>query len=327
MILQAAMGMQDAFAGQPNESEGRMFAAVLLIRGSVSGGNIGSYGVYVRDEGDTTWKKITRSNVISFGLGYFERGQTHRYYLAGGNGLHRSTDEGKTWRVLTTWTTEEILGVVPDPVDSALIYVATPFGVFKTTDDGTSWHRKMTGFNKWFIQRLIMDPRDRRTLYAASEDGIYKTIDGGDHWRTLYASKTQALALFQHPAMPDYFVAGFEDGGVLYSSNSGATWQPASGMINSTVYTFSSSADGNDLYTAGWKTGLWRSNDRGVTWSRVWADSSIEAIYSIFVDPRNAQHLMVGSVGNGVYESHDRGATWKYAGLAGGQIKQIELYK
>ncbi|MEO8167523.1 MAG: hypothetical protein ABI623_04690, partial [bacterium] len=126
IILCATIGFQSSNAEQPDQHSGRIFAAVLLVRGSVSGGNIGSYGVYVRNEGDTTWKKVTRSNLISFGLGYSEHGASRRYYVAGGNGVHRSTDGGNTWRVLTTWTTEEILGVVPDPVDSAVMYAGTP---------------------------------------------------------------------------------------------------------------------------------------------------------------------------------------------------------
>lgn len=303
-----------------------MFAAVLLIRGTAVGGNIGAYGVYVRNAGDTNWAKITRSNVISFGLGLFEKGATRRHYLAAGNGLHRSTDGGRTWRILTSWTTEEILCVVPDPVDSAMIYLATPFGVFKTTDDGTTWARKMTGFKKWFIQRIILDRRDRHTLYAASEDDIYTTTDAGEHWSPLHVGAAEPLALLQHPTKTNLLLAGFEDNGIRYSLDHGTTWSAATGLSGSTIYTISASADGTDIYAAGWKTGLWRSEDGGLVWNHVWSNPAFDAIYSIFVDPTDAMHVFVGSVGGGVYESHDRGTTWRSAGLVGGQVKQIELY-
>ncbi len=302
-----------------------MFAAVLLNRGTVAGGNVGAYGVYIRNGSDSTWTKVTKSNVISFGLGYFEKGSTRRYYLAGGSGLHRSTDGGKTWRVMTYWTTEEILGVVPDPTDSALIYVATPFGVFKTTDDGATWNRKMTGFKKWFIQRIIMDSRNRRTLYAASEDDIYKTTDGGEHWTPMQAGAMHPLAIIQHSGNPRQFIAGFEDKGIRFSVDDGKTWKAARGVTNS-IYTLAASPDGKELYCGGWSNGLWRSEDGGATWKQVWSGAAFEAIYSICINPSDATHILVGSVGAGVYESNDHGATWRRSGLMGAQVKQIEFY-
>ena len=313
-------------AQQSDKTSRRVFAAVLLIRGTVAGGNIGAYGVYVREGNDSTWTKVTRSNVISFGLGYFERGMTERYYLAGGNGLHRSTDGGNTWRVLTSWTTEEILGVVPDPADAAVIYLATPFGAFKTADDGSTWVRKMNGFKKWYVQRMIMDSRDRRTLYAASEDDVYKTTDAGEHWFPMHIGTPYPLALMQNPNAPEQFLAGFQDGGLRYSFDDGKTWNVATGLKDSPIYSLAASANGKDLYAAGWQTGVWRSEDGGATWKQVWSSPAFEAIYSICVDPQDASHILVGTVGAGLYESYDRGATWRHAGLMGGQVKQIEFY-
>jgi hypothetical protein len=46
----------------------------------------------------------------------------------------------------------------------------------------------------------------------------------------------------------------------------------------------------------------------------------------MYIDPGNADHLIVGTHGHGVYESTDRGERWKFAGLRGGIIKQIERF-
>jgi photosystem II stability/assembly factor-like uncharacterized protein len=303
----------------------RTFAAVLLNRGTVVGKNAGSYGVYVRS-GDTTWTKVTLSNIITFGLGYYEHGATQRYYLAGGNGVHRSTDGGRSWRILTSWQTEEILCVVPDPVDSAVIYAATPFGVFKTTDDGEAWVKKANGFKKWFIQRIIMDRSDRRVLFAASDDDLYRSTDAGEHWAPLHVGGPEILSLLQHPSMPGIILAGQEDDGIMYSADRGASWKQARVPFATSIYTFGASHDGHDLYAAGWKSGLWRSEDGGQTWTQTWPADGIEAIYSIFVDPQDPDHLMAGTVGLGIFESLDHGRTWRSAGLTGAQVKQIELY-
>lgn len=312
-------------AERPTNVPKRTFAAVLLHRGTAVGKNAGSFGVFVRS-GDTTWTRVTLSNIISFGLGYYGHGSTQRYYLAGGNGVHRSTDGGRTWRTLTGWRTEEILCVVPDPADSAVIYAATPFGVFKTTDDGTTWLKKTNGLKKWFIQRIIMDRGNSRVLYAASEDDMYRSTDAGEHWTPLRVGGPEILALLQHPRRPEIFLTGQENDGIKYSTDRGATWASARMPFATSIYTFGASADGSDLYAGGWRSGLWRSEDGGVSWQQVWRGDDTEAIYSIMVDPGDRSHVMVGTVGSGIFESLDRGQTWRGAGLSGAQVKQIEFY-
>jgi len=310
----------------PSSGAGRLFVSVFLVRGSVAGSAAGGYGLFTQTLGDTVWTRATKSNVLAFGLGYFDNGLTRRYYLAAGNGVHRSTDGGKNWRILTSWRTEEILAVVPDPVDSAVIYAATPLGVFKTTDDGDTWERKMNGVSTWFIQRIVMDRRDRRTLYAATEKDLYRTTDAGETWSPMGSGCAPMLAVLQHPAMDSVIIVGGEDSGLRRTTDGGKTWSAVRGLEKATVYTFRASRDGSDLYTAGWKTGLWRSTDAGASWQQVWAPEGIDAVYSLFVYPEDARHILVGTVGHGIYESTDRGATWHYAGLNGGQVKQIELY-
>lgn len=312
-------------AENPAPGPKRIFAAVLLHRGTAVGKNAGTFGLFVRS-GDTTWTKVTLSNIISFGLGYYSHGPTRRYYLAAGNGVHRSTDGGNSWRTLTGWRTEEILCVVPDPVDSSVIYAATPFGLFKTTDDGATWLKKANGFKKWFIQRIIMDRDDRRVLYAASEDDMYRSTDAGERWTPLHVGGPEILALIQHPGKPEIILAGQEDDGIKYSTDRGARWTAARMPFATSIYTFAASADGRDMYAAGWKSGLWRSEDAGASWSQVWPAEGIEAFYSVFVDPEDPAHLLAGTVGSGIFESHDRGRSWRGVGLAGAQVKQIELY-
>ncbi len=328
LLLSAASGALLAPKVAPPEAPGapRLFAAVFIVRGSVSGNATGGYGVYVRGEGDTAWTRISRSYALTFGLALFDNGRTRRYYIAAGNGVHRSTDGGVTWRILTSWRTEEILGVVPDPVDSAVVYAATPFGVFKTTDDGATWERKMAGIPTWFVQRIVMDMRDRRTLYAATESDLYRSTDAGEHWRAMGAGLGQVLALIQHPVHPDVMIAAGENRGLRRTTDGGKTWSATRGLDSATIYTFRASRTGSEIYAAGWKTGLWRSTDEGLSWRQVWSAPGIEAVYSLFVYPADPDHILLGTVGQGILESPDRGATWRPLGLDGAQVKQIELY-
>lgn len=303
----------------------RLHAAVFLVRGSVAGAQKGSFGPFVR-EADTTWRRLSISNLYTFGFGEFRGRERRRLYVAAGNGLHRSDDDGRTWRIITGWQTMEVLGVLPDPADSARILIATPWGVYRTEDDGRSWEACMTGFRSWYVRSLTRDREDPERVFAVAEDDIYATTDRGGSWRGLKVSRDPVLAFFQHPGDPRTLMAGCEDGGIRRSTDGGRTWHDAACPARSSIYAFGGPADGRTLYAAGWQTGIWRSTDGGAVWAQVWQDPAIEGVFCFLVDPADAGHVFAGTDGNGVYESRDHGRTWSFAGLRGGKIKHLFLY-
>ncbi len=304
----------------------RLFVSVFIVRGAVSGSFTGEFGAFVRNGKDTTYTLLNPSSVITFGLGYFEHGSTRRYYIAGGNGVHRSTDGGKHWRILTSWETMEILSVLPDPVDSATIYAATPWGVYRTVDDGRTWVRKDKGCNSWFVQKLLGDRRDRKTIYAAMEDDLYRSRDGAESWEPLHVGADQVQVVAQNPARPEMLCVGTEDRGIWVSRDDGRRWVQCRQFSRETIYALRFSPDGSSLYAAGWKTGLWRSRDGGETWERIFADDAVESIFDVLIDPRDSSHLLIGTDGQGIYESADGGVRWHRAGLMGAKVKQMEFY-
>jgi photosystem II stability/assembly factor-like uncharacterized protein len=303
------------------------YAAVFINRGHVSGGGAPNVGVFRRgSENDTQWANIYRPNLLTFGIAFWDRGSARRFYVASGSGLHRSLDGGRTWRVLTDWHTEEILSVALDPVDSAVIYIGTPSGFFRSTDDGSTWQKKIQGLKKQFIKMVVMDYADRASLFAASEDDLYRTTDRGEHWAPLRVGVSGILTVLQHPSNPKCLFVGTEDNGVRLSVDGGKTWNPAGGLPNTAIYSICISPDKKTLFAGGYRTGLWKSDDGGFTWGLLWQSSDLEAIFSIFVDPDNLSHLMIGTSGQGIYESLNQGKTWRATGLQGCHVKQIALY-
>jgi hypothetical protein len=315
----------DSSDGSASGDGDRVYATVFLVRGSVVGSKTGHFGPFLRLK-DTLWQRLSLSDLYSFRFGRFANGNTDRLYLAAGNGLHRSTDGGATWRILTGWQSMEVLSVLPDPVDSALIYAATPWGVFRSTDDGTTWQVRMQGMRRWFVRDIQVDRRSSGSLLAVAEDDIYRSSNRGELWTPSGLARGHVLAMFQHPVKHELLLVSVEEGGILRSTNGGQQWVESSGLEGTSVYTFAGSPDGREMYAAGWKTGLWRSVDDGARWSRVWDAPGIDAIFALLVDPRDPAHLFAGTDGNGLFESFDHAARWQWAGLRGGKIKHIVMY-
>jgi photosystem II stability/assembly factor-like uncharacterized protein len=283
-----------------------------------------SVGLFRRKE-NGSWTNMHHPNLFSYGLGYSRHGDTFRLYIAGGNGLHRSSDEGNSWKILTGWRTEDILSIATHPNDSTIMYVSTPLGVFGTIDDGETWMRKMNGMKRWYVQRIIIDNQSPETLYAASEDDAYVSRDGGESWEPLDIGVPEILEIVQHPAVSDIVLVGTEDHGVYVTHDGGRTWIAGKNIPETALYAIAFSSDGRDVYAGGYQTGLWRSTDNGLVWERVMKSEDVEAIYAITVHPNNNNHIVIGTNGKGLFESFDGGETWQHAGLYGAHIQQIKF--
>ena len=311
--------------GKGSASASKLHAAVYLVRGSVAGSSTGRFGPHVR-ESDSAWRCLSRSNVITYGFGSFTGETPRRFYVACGNGVHRSTDDGETWRILTGWTTMEILDILPHPTSPSLLYASTPWGVYRSRDEGASWTPAVKGFTCSFVRHLAFDRRTPDVVYATAENDAYVTTNGGDEWKPMGVGRGAVLSFLQHPRMPDRLLAGCEDNGICLSTDDGKTWATADCPSRASIYAIASSPDGKDLYAAGWETGIWRSGDGGRSWTVLWSPAGIQAFFCLLVDPHDTRHVYAGTDGNGVYESVDGGLRWSYAGLNGGKIKHLFFY-
>ncbi|MBK8059380.1 MAG: hypothetical protein IPK33_16440 [Gemmatimonadetes bacterium] len=147
------------------------------------------------------------ANVIYVGSGeHAIRGQSSSY----GDGVYKSTDQGKTWVNVGLAATRQISAVRVHPNNPDVVYVAAQGdrwkgtaerGIYRSTDGGKTWVQVLKGENATSgAGGLSMDPTNPRILYAAMWDhqrtpwmvrsggpggGIWKSTDGGDSWKRL----------------------------------------------------------------------------------------------------------------------------------------------
>ena len=83
--------------------------------------------------------------------------------------------------------------------------------------------------------------------------------------------------------------------------------------------------DPSTLYVATASGGLWKSVNRGITWTNLWEHMPVSTFGDLAIAPSSPDVLYAGtgeqqnrqstSWGNGVYRSDDGGATWRHLGL------------
>ena len=231
------------------------------------------------------------------------------YFGAAAGGVWKTTDAGNTWKPIFDSTGVASIGAIAvAPSNPNVIYVGTGehglrgdmtwgAGVFKSIDAGQTW--TFLGLKDTRqIGAIIVDPNNPDIALVAAighafgpntERGVFRTVDGGKSWRrTLYRdADTGAVDVTYDP----------HDSKIVWA----ALWQ-----VRRQPWTFSSGGPGSGLY---------RSTDGGVTWTRQEGHglpSGILGRIDVAVsaaDPRRV-YAMIEAADAGLYRSDDGGATW-----------------
>ena len=185
------------------------------------------------------------------------------------------------------------------------LLIGTRKGVFLLDGDESrsSWTLSDPMFLGHVAQHVMTDPRDGVTTLAAMRTGhlgptVFRSTDRGATWTE--ASKPPAFrtgeplerslsAVFWltpgHASEPGVWFAGGSPQGLFTTDDGGDTWEPVDG---------------------------WNDHPMWATWAE-WPEQNTpdgSMLHSVIVDPRDANHMLLGLSGGGVFESHDRGGDW-----------------
>ena len=179
-------------------------------------------------------------------------------------------------------------------------------GLWESYDSGESWNR-VQGIGNFAVYSIIFHPKDPMIVYASAlGGGVYKSTDGGKNFNSLGDEKLKyTYRLAMSPSDNDILVA---------SSN----------------LFFAQLSPQDEL--SGKFGGIFQSKDGGVTWRNLIdgirnyegvGENFLGWLYNfghmpnyenILIDPKDADHLIVGHHGENVVETFDAGKTWNKVG-------------
>ncbi|MBM4179144.1 MAG: glycosyl hydrolase [Ignavibacteria bacterium] len=263
-----------------------------------------------------------------------------------GKGLYRTTDAGKTWTSAGLDSTERISMVAIHPRNPSIVFVAAPGplfhdsphrGLYRTTDFGTSWTNVLPGDMRTGCTDVLIDPQDpdrmlaslwtfRRTPYSFVSGGpiggIYSSNDAGKTWQKVSAGLPTGdigrVALARSPKNPNLIFASIEakESGMFVSTDGGKSWtrRYTGSAVDIRPFYFSrivcDPSNDSILYKCG--INLYRSDDQGNIFS-VTANSAHSDHHAVWIDPKNSEHIIIGTDG-GVYESFNKGKSVRFYG-------------
>ncbi|GAC1609233.1 MAG: hypothetical protein NVS3B26_09480 [Mycobacteriales bacterium] len=120
----------------------------------------------------------------------------HWFAAFANGGVFTTSNAGASWRSIGDHLPTQITGAVAyTPATHAILvgtgdpaFGGTSFsglGVFRSTDDGASWHRSTGVPDGTLTFRIALDPSRPSTVYAATGKGLYRSTDGGSSFRNV----------------------------------------------------------------------------------------------------------------------------------------------
>ena len=273
-------------------------------------------GVYRSDDGGKSWKNMGLKTSEHIGRIAIDPRDSNIVLVAaqgplwspgGERGLYKTTDGGKTWKVVIPGTENTgATDVVIDPSNPDIMYAAT-------------WQRR-----RHFYTLIDGGP----------ESAIYKSVDGGNTWTKLRSGLPPGdlgrIGLSVSPADTNVVYATVEasgtTSGIFRSNDRGATWERMSPNIAQGMYYGQIIADPKEVdrvYIPNITNQV--SDDAGRTVRPLGERLKHVDNHAIWVDPKDTDYLLVGCDG-GVYESFDRGANWNFkSNLSIAQFYDIDV--
>jgi photosystem II stability/assembly factor-like uncharacterized protein len=268
----------------------------------------------------------------------------HQRALGYGDGVYKTIDGGKSWKNMGLKDSRQIGGIVIDPRNSNIIFVAAEGsvwgsggdrGLYKSTDGGTTWKKALAISENTGVNNIIYDHRNPDIMYATSEQrrrhvytkigggpetSVYKSTNAGESWDKIINGLPKVdmggMGIAISPVNPDilYLVleASENKGGFFRSTNRGASWEKmneytAQGQYFNELYCDPKNPD--KVYNTDVLTRV--TLDGGKTWKPIGVKNRHVDDHAMWIDPQYTDHFLIGGDG-GVYETFDGGNNYSF---------------
>lgn len=225
-------------------------------------------------------------------------------------------------------------GIAWSKTNPNVIYLATAGGgVWKTTDQGTNWSFKSSGWKFLHTTGIAVDPTNENHVIVGTGDyygffgaqtfGLMRSTNGGSTWTNIgaaqFGNNIVTRVLF-HPTIPNYVIAltAGATGDIWRSTDGGVTWAatdapagnwddidygPVSGGVREFYAVGGNSSAGGRIYKSTNQGGNWTVVNDATTTSQTIMDVAVskQTFGKVYVLHPNS---------NTMYRTTNGGSTW-----------------
>jgi photosystem II stability/assembly factor-like uncharacterized protein len=193
---------------------------VIYIAGS-------DFGVLRSGDGGQSWEArgagLPNHDVVA--VAAHAREPDTLYAVVREQGIYRTQDSGKTWRLMDRGPQEGIRQLIHSNMagnmQTGWLFAATPKGVRRIMDCFCLWQN--AGKLASQILSVTYDPEQPEHLAAATENGLQRSDDGGESWTEMTPLKSRAVAVVFAPSGVLFAIDA--DGTLFRSTDQGDAWR------------------------------------------------------------------------------------------------------
>jgi photosystem II stability/assembly factor-like uncharacterized protein len=233
-------------------------------------------------------------------------------YAVTSQGVYRTADAGNLWApVLAIPLVEGRVAV--DPLHPGTLYLAGASGgplALKSTDGGAHWSSISAGL-PLATTLLAVDPVRPRRLYAGLlGNGFWRSPDAGASWEPAGSGLPGPLSVLAiaTASRPTGKLLIATEKGVFRSADAGTSWTAVRGGLPAGTARAAAFAS-RTAYVYFDGSGLYRSNDDGVTWRKVLPARS-QPMVEISISPRTPGVVYVRFGDSTLFRSTNGGQRW-----------------
>ena len=327
-------------------------------------------GLWKTTDGGATWMPITDGQVKSSSVGAVAVSESNpdivfigtgesciRGNILPGDGVYKSIDAGKTWTHVGFAASDAISKIRIHPTDPNIVFVASfgkysapsdERGVFKSTDGGSTWQRKLFRDSKTGAVDIAIDRNRPNVMFAALWEayrieyqmssggpgsGLFKSTDGGETWTEITRNPGLpagvvgkiGVAISGADSNRIYALVESQNGGLFSSDDAGATWTLVNDGRNIRQRAFyythviADPTSRDTVYLL--NTSAFRSVNGGKTLTQI-GNGTHGDHHDLWIDPEDARHLVIGNDGGGAVSMHT-GQRWSPQDYATGQFYHV----
>lgn len=250
-------------------------------------------GAYISQDGGLTWKsmntgliqgdryiqpgdQIARLFDIKFSPNYFF---DKTVFSSSWKKFLVSMNKGKYWNKVPVEPKKvgATISISPDFASDSTIFLGTKKGnILRSTDRGKSFVSLMNLERQ--VLSIVISPtysRDK-TIYINTKKEIYKSVDSGNNFTSIFKENNLSNLVISPVFNLDKSIFIGTNQGIYKTSNNGETWLKLNNELDNlpiaSITISPNYKNDNELVSSVQGKGLYKSNDRGLTFTRVGND-------------------------------------------------------
>ncbi len=240
------------------------------------------YLPYKTTDGGNTWN-ITKNGIIDdsdiFAIEIDETDPDH-VIMSACSGIYETRNAGALWRKVNGIPSQSrrTRAILQNPAVPSAVYAGTTEGFWLSQNGGNDW-RVTTNRQNFEVNAIAVHPKNPQTVYIGTNNyGVMVSRDGGKNFAPSNDGYSGRRAYFVLPdsERPNRIYATTINtatgGGYFYvSDDGGVTWRLSTRNMPNRLISYAILQDRKDpnLIYLGTNYGIYRSADRGATWSPV----------------------------------------------------------